>query len=160
MSTLSPIEESALSWQVHLRKRQPSRLPILLLGIGFGGLGTWGIFHQPLPTLAVIALLTGAVSEYLLPITYRLDDVGVIGRYGWNRFVLRWSEIKRVVPLRGGVLLTPLSVASRLDSFRGVYIRFALREEAGNRTEVMAWIESHLPELSQPESSEGVSQCP
>ncbi len=157
MSTLSPIEESALNWQVHLRKRQPSRLPILLLGIGFGGLCTWGIFHQPLPVLAAIALLTGAVSDYLLPIAYRFDETGAAVSYGLHRFALRWKEVKRVIPLRGGVLLTPLSVASRLDSFRGVHIRFALREEAGNRTEVMAWIESHLPELSPPESSEGVS---
>lgn len=156
MPSLPPTEETALAWQVHLRKRLPSRLPVLLCGIGFGALCTWGVFHQPLPVFAVVLLLLSAVSEYLLPISYRLDATGVAGSCGLNRFAIRWSEVRRVVPVKGGVLLTPLPVASRLDAFRGVLIRFALREEKGNRSEVMAWIESHSPASSR----EGVSECP
>ncbi len=159
MATISPTSETAstLTWQVHLRKRQPSHLPILGLGIAFGALCTWAIFRQPLPVLVVVVLLFGSVSEYLFPITYQLDATGVMGHYGGSRSALKWKEVRRVIPLRGGVLLSPLPVASRLDAFRGVHIRFAKRDEVGNRAEVMEWIERYLPENVANSTPEGTA---
>lgn len=148
----------ALEWRVHLLKRQPSRLPILLLALLFGVLCTSMIFRQPLPVVVVAVLLIGAVSEYLFPITYQMNEKGVSCRYGLHHFTILWSEIKRIEMHAKGVLLSPLPHASRRDNFRGIFVRFAKRDETGNRTEALTLLSHYLPNMSILESLPSAQQ--
>ncbi len=138
----------ALEWRIHLLKRQPTRLPILLLALLFGVLCTGMIFRQPLPVVVVLILLISAVAEYLFPITYQMNEKGVTYRYGLHHFTLLWSEVKRIEMHAKGVLLSPLPHASRRDNFRGIFVRFAKRDEVGNRTEALTLLSHYLPNLS------------
>jgi len=85
----------------------------------------------------VVILIT--VREWFLPTHYTMDDEGVTRRF---LFVTRrkpWDEIRRASPDRRGVLLSPFPFPSRLETFRGIYLRFS-----GNRDEVMAFAEKRV----------------
>lgn len=81
-------------------------------------------------------VLLGATLRYFVPTTYELDRRGVWRRGRSGRTLLRpWSEVRGVYRHPDGIFLTPFARPSRLDSFRGVYLRYA-----GNRAEVEAFV--------------------
>lgn len=146
----------ALTWQVHLLKRYPSRLPTLTLAILFGALCTAMIFHQLLPVLVVVLLLLSSVAEYLLPITFVIDESGVSSQCGWNRVQMSWSSIKRLQRRPKGILLSPLLAPSSLDKFRGLWLRFGRENEAGDSREVNEVLRHYLPNLYPLEGEETI----
>ena len=142
-----PAEESLLTWRVHLLRRRPERLPLVvviyLLAIG----SVWLIFGSPLPVFAALLLLTGAISEYLFPIEYRLTDSGISATGGTSKTAIRWQDVRRVVVRRSGVLLSSLPAPSRLDSFRGVFLRYAPPGEPGDKNSLTELLTQHLTEF-------------
>ena len=110
------------------------------------------IFQQPLPVIVVALLLIGAVSEYLFPITYQMNEKGISCRYGLHHLTMRWAEVKRIEMHTKGILLSPLAQPSRRDNFRGIFVRFAKRDETGNRTDALTLLSYYLPNVSIKES--------
>lgn len=82
---------------------------------------------------AVVVLVSAA--EMFLPIRYRLDGEEARSQIGLSVTAIRWENVKRLIQTDEGVRLSPLSQSSRLDAFRGVYLRFS-----GNEAEVLAKI--------------------
>ena len=148
-TTAAPLPAGALllTWRVHLLRRRPERLPLVvviyLLAIG----SVWLMFGSPLPVCAALLLLTGAISEYLFPIEYRLTEASVAAAGGTSKTALRWQDVRRVVFRRSGVLLTALPAPSRLDSFRGVFLRYAPHGEPGDKDSLAPILSQYLPDL-------------
>ena len=88
--------------------------------------------------LGVVVLLA-AVRQWFLPTRYRVDDQGAQMQLLFYRRRQDWSRIKRASANRRGVLLSPFPFPSRLEAFRGMYLRFS-----GNRDEVMRFIEARI----------------
>jgi hypothetical protein len=97
----------------------------LAILVGFIGISTFG--H---PIMGVIGFSVVMISsaEMFLPLKYRLDDTGARVRCGFSVTSVDWASVKRLVEAQGGVQLSPLPKASRLDAFRGVYLRYAGNE--------------------------------
>ncbi len=74
--------------------------------------------------LSVILLLAG-VHDFLLPTSYRLSEEGVSSRILWYRRHKPWSSCRSYWVDAHGVLLSPFPERSRLESHRGLYLRFA-----------------------------------
>ena len=74
--------------------------------------------------LSVILLLVG-VHDFLLPTTYQLSEEGVSSRILWYRQHKPWSSCRSYWVDAHGVLLSPFPERSRLESHRGLYLRFA-----------------------------------
>ncbi|MCE9559621.1 MAG: hypothetical protein K8R88_11790 [Armatimonadetes bacterium] len=85
--------------------------------------------------IAAIAFTFAIVSlhNFLLAIFAILVFIGSTSEL-WFAFI-EWANVKRVVPGKSDVLLSPFAKASRLDNFRGVRLQFA-----SNETEVLAKI--------------------
>jgi hypothetical protein len=103
-------------------------------GMAFGGVG-YG--------LLAAAMLTLALARYFFPTRFVLDEAGVSCRMLGSTGRLAWSQVRRVVVQRAGVFLSPLPRPSRLDSFRGVFLRFAgnageVTEFVGRKTNMVA----------------------
>ena len=139
--------QTVLEWRIHLLRREPDRLPTLLLALCLAVACVWLMFGHALPALAAALLLIGATSEYLLPVTYRITTEGVAAAAPTAHFALRWRETKRCLQMPNGVLLTPLAAPSRLDAFRGVLLRYAPDGEPGDRTSVRTALAHFVPEL-------------
>ena len=138
---------SGLVWRVHLLRRDPTRLPVLLLLLFIAAACVWLMFVSLLPVLAAVGLLLGAASEYLFPISYCLNGEGITANGPASRLVLRWKEARRCQEGRGTLLLTALPTPSRLDAFRGVLVRFAPDGEPGDRESVLAAVATYAPTL-------------
>lgn len=113
-----------LSWRVHRLRESPEKVP-LVAGAYAVALGAWWLaFPHPVTLLLPTVALTGALAEYLFPITYRLTEQGAFADCGLSRLALEWKEVRRATHGKDGVYLSPLSRPSRLDTFRGIRLRY------------------------------------
>ncbi len=107
-------------------------LPVAILAaacaasVAFSGLG-YG--------LIAAAVLTASLGRYLLPTSYELREDGAVVHFLGRGRRVPWGEVKRVEVGRDGVFLSPFPERSRLDSFRGTFLRFN-----GNRDEVLGFV--------------------
>ncbi len=88
--------------------------------------------------LAVGILLSG-VHDYWLPTRFRLSPAGAQIRHAFLLRQKSWAQFRAYYEDNNGVLLSPFARPSRLDTFRGMYIRFA-----GNRESVVAYVQRHV----------------
>lgn len=140
-------EAPVLSWRVHLVRQEPRRLPALLAVLFVGVVCIWTIFGRPLPAMAAALLIIGAIGDFLFPVSYRITTRGVYADAPTSRMSLRWKEVRRCLPDPRGIVVSPLAVASRLDAFRGVTLRFAPHGSPGDRDSVLAAIAACAPDL-------------
>jgi hypothetical protein len=140
-----------LLWTVHLARRRPERLPTLAMVVLLGACCAWLLFRHPLPALAAMTLLLGSAIEYLLPVTYRIDNAGISARSALSCLELKWSEARRCLAEPSGLLVSPLPTASRLDRFRGILLRYAPDGEPGDRRSALAAIAERAPGAFAPE---------
>ena len=116
--------DTAIEWQVHLARRQPGRAVLLLLGTLSCSLLCFSLFRNWLFALFTAGALLAATSEFLFPIRYRLTAEAAEMRnlHNWRR--ITWAEVRKAYLLDDGIKLSPLAVPNRLESFRGVMLRF------------------------------------
>ena len=145
-------ETPILEWQIHPLRREPQRLPVLLLIFMLGASCVWMIFKAMPPVFAALALMALSINEYLFPTRYRINETGATAEGGAGKLKILWKETRRIVPLQNGILLSPLSAPSRLDRFRGILLRCAPDGEPGNRAEILALAAKYIPK--NPETDE------
>jgi len=100
-----------------------------LVGIIWGGI--FGI-------LSIILLLL-SLSPYFTPTRYSLDDDGIVVKKAFYTIKKEWKDIRSYYIDKNGVLLSPFSRETRLENYRGLYLRFS-----GNKEEVMVFLEKKL----------------
>lgn len=138
-------ETDHLVWNIHLLRQQPQRLPVVLGASLFAASVAWMLFHNLFFSFAAVLMILSAAAEYLFPCQYRLTDHAARCRYGANRFEIEWKKVKRVLLYRDGVRLSPLPSPSRLDNFRGVFLRFAQEGQPGDRESVLQAVKTLRP---------------
>lgn len=133
-----------LEWQVHLAKRSPQKLAIVLFMLFFAPMLGLVLMRHWLFALLGFWMMFTATTEFLLPIRYRMDEGEIRQRALLTLKVMRWEQVKRAVWTKNGVLLSPLTRPSRLDAFRGIYLWFGIHEQ-----EIRNGIERWASHLSQ-----------
>lgn len=136
---------ASVGWRVHLARSEPMRASVVVAFAAVAGLMGMSLFHSPVYGVIGAAVVLFSCSEFLLPISYRLTDEKASSRYGLTVVEIRWSDVKRV--LRDGVTLrlSPLSRASRLDSFRGVVLRPGPDDSHCSQERLMSIIRERAP---------------
>jgi hypothetical protein len=74
--------------------------------------------------LLAAAMLFILMGPYFLPTSYEVSQRGVEKRFPLFNRSRTWDIYKRYMPMKDGVFLGTFPVPSRLDSFRGDFIRF------------------------------------
>ncbi len=131
-------KENALEWASQ-PARESTRKTLLLIGfllfvwiyVYFWAGGFW--------TLLAVVLLGGSVLPYFALTKYKLDPEGVTVFKTFYKVQKRWSQFRSYYPDKSGVLLSPFSQPSRLENFRGLYLRFS-----GNRDEVLDYVSQKI----------------
>ena len=100
----------------------------VLTGLAFGGVG-YGVIAA--------VLVGGSLGRYFLPTYFALDEDGVTIRMLGRSRTIPWTDVKRISVRSCGMFLSPFPAPSRLDSFRGAFLRFR-----GNADEVTRFVES------------------
>jgi hypothetical protein len=127
---------------VHPARDQPLRLALaltLIAAVVASLAAAWG--GALFAALGAFVLLA-AIAPFLFPTRYRLSEEGVEAEFLGQKRARPWREIRRVVPDRNGVLLSPFARPSLLDGPRGLYLRVGAR--APEREAVLAYVRAHV----------------
>ena len=131
-----------LDWTAHPLREEPAWKSAALgaLIVGFSALAAASLGGAVYGLISLVAL-AGATLRYLLPTRYLLDDQEA----SWRQLTWRrrsWSTFRRVDRHADGIFLSPFRRPSRLDSFRGVFLRFGPGVDAD---EVVALARDRVP---------------
>jgi hypothetical protein len=156
----APEEEVVLAWRVHLARRRPLHALIVVVVIlaVMGWAGVVFSFDKDgklrpsiMPALVFGLILAGALSELLFPISYRLTGKGAYRRNFLSATQIEWRSVRKCYLAADGVKLSPLPRPTRLEAFRGVFLRFG----DDNREEIIARVTQLRDAARKPESAAG-----
>lgn len=129
-------DDVILTWTVHLAREHPVKLiyslgAIILASIaGYYTLSTAG-------AVATALVMFVSVADFVLPVRYTITIDGAKCNMFLKSAEIRWQDIKRCYIDDTGIKLSPLGRRSRLEAFRGVYLRFK-----GNKEQVLETVQS------------------
>ncbi len=147
-------EPCAVEWTVHLARRDPRKTAAALLTAAAGAVVAGLGFRSLAAGILTVVLLLGSLSDYLLPVRYRLGPEGIEARGLLFRRKMQWSQVRRILRDPAGVKLSPLPRHSRREAYRGIYLWYE-----GNEPEVTAII-AHYREAAQACGDDGDTRQP
>lgn len=86
-----------------------------------------------------VAFLFGSLSSFFLPTTYIIKENCVIIKSPFRKQSKEWSLFKRCYPDKNGVFLSPFYHQTRLENFRGLYVRLG-----DNRDDILNFIKQKI----------------
>jgi hypothetical protein len=89
--------------------------------------------------LIALLLLGGSVAPYFAITRYTMTDEEIVIQHLFFTARKSWSAFRSYYVDRRGVLLSPFSRPSRLENYRGLYLRFG-----PNRDEVLQFVRRRL----------------
>jgi hypothetical protein len=131
--------ETVLKWSTHpvRKKAWISILVVLFLFV------IWALVYLATLNLFFVAfsvvVLLGSLSSFFLPTYYELDNEKVKIRFFFTLKEKKWGMFRSCYVDKNGVLLSPFEKPSRLENFRGIYIRFNQ-----NKDEVVDFVKSKI----------------
>lgn len=129
-----------LSWRSLPARRSWARtasvIVVLIALFGFISWYTASLFMG----LVLTVVVTLSLGSYFSPTWYTLSDEGIAVRTLVTKMQRPWSVYRSHWPDKNGVLLSPFPHPSRLENFRGVFIRFE-----DNRDAVLEFVRRFVP---------------
>ncbi len=124
-----------IKWTVHPIKRNWKVSAGVVLFLMALCAAIYFSFNSAALSLLSVVILVSSLTSFFLPTTYILRDDCITVKSRFRTFSRQWDSFKSYYPDKNGILLSPFSSPSRLENFRGVYIRFS-----HNRSEVVDFI--------------------
>ncbi len=89
----------------------------------------WMIAQSVLLTGLGVLILFGSLAPFYMPTHYSFFDDGFAAKTTAQTIAKQWSQYRSYYPDKNGVLLSPFTQPSRLENFRGYYIKFSANKE-------------------------------
>jgi len=104
------------------------------------------------PWFAVLGfiILYASLSPFYFPTRYRLTDEEISIKTTFQTQHKKWLQYRSCYPDKNGILLSPFMRPTRLENFRGLYIRFW-----NNRDEVTAFVKDRLEKTKKDDAGGG-----
>ncbi len=118
------LEKEPLKWKTHPMKDSWKATAGAISAIVLAAMSVFLISGNLVFSAISLLILVFSLSPFFFPTEYQLgpDSISVKGPF--SRKLRSWSYFRRYYPDRKGVFLSPFSRPSRLESFRGIYVRF------------------------------------
>ncbi|MDE0313739.1 MAG: hypothetical protein OXM61_02460 [Candidatus Poribacteria bacterium] len=113
-----------ISWRVHPLVENWKRSVLLMLFLSFILLFIYFGFQSIVVLLLSAILLVGPLYKYFLPFHYCCEIENLIVTTCCYKLERPWSMFRSYYVDKNGVLLSPFAKPTRLENFRGVYVRF------------------------------------
>lgn len=133
-------DQATLRWTIHLARQRPRKLIGTVACLLLACAAAYSVIG-PLGSVAVAAMMAGALAEFWFPVTYEITSEGATCRMLHKSAQIKWIAVRRCYLDSGGVKLSPLNSGSKLEAFRGVYLRFN-----GNDEQVIEAVKARRPE--------------
>lgn len=122
-------DDIILTWKVHLLRDNPRRLllviPVFILSIMI----CYAMFHSIFYMIVVSALFLIALGDFLFPVRYEITNQAAASFALFSRSRIEWTSVKKYYIDDSGIKLSPFENRSRLEAYRGVYLRFGSRKD-------------------------------
>jgi len=132
-------DEVVIRWATHPVKRNTKISILVILFL----LVVWFLVYlttfSPLLTILSVVIMLGSLSPFFLPTYYELDDEKIKVKFFFNTKEKEWNMFRSFYVDKNGVLLSPFERPSRLENFRGLYVRFNQ-----NENEVVDFVKSKI----------------
>ena len=136
---------ASLSWRAWPLVEYPARSALAAATVAAAAAAIYFLWDSTLFAALGAVVLLLSLHGHFLPRHYRLDDDGTFVSVIGIKKSRPWDYFHSYYADRLGVMLSTFSYPSRLDSFRGVNLRFA----AGNRDAVVAFVATKLPQAEK-----------
>lgn len=127
------------TWRVHPLRDNWTRSILLLLFLLLLFSGIYWLFQSVFVALLSAIFVNGSLYRYFVPFRYELYEHELVVSAPFYRLTKPWSDFRSFYVDNNGVLLSPFAKPSRLENFRGVYVRFG-----ANRSEVLDFIKNKI----------------
>lgn len=142
-SSVSADIDEAFRWNVRLSDKDPSkRWGVFVTAVIAFGLGCL-LFKNVIFGVVGFAIILGTTAEYWFGTSYRLDAKSASARVFLSVTSLDWTDVKRAITSDQGIKLSPLESAGRMDTFRGVFLRYG-NERDRVIDEVRRWLPTNV----------------
>jgi hypothetical protein len=132
-TTTPPVTESLLlSWSTHPAKSRPLVTALVIAFLVVLAVLVYLLTYSAVFTVIAALVLYGSLTQYFTNTTYEFTDTKVRVKYVVNKIEKDWAQYRSYYVDKNGVLLSPFPSPSRLENFRGLFIRFA-----GNKDQVL-----------------------
>ena len=131
--------ELSLQWSSHPLKKN---LWVSILVVFFLFAIWFAVYlttRNPFLVALSVLIMLGSLSSFFLATWYELDDDKVKIRYLLSMRERKWGMFRSYYVDKNGVLLSPFERPSRLENFRGLYIRFD-----HNKDQVLDFVKSKI----------------
>ena len=131
--------QSALEWSTHPVKRNilVSILVVMFLFV------IWFVVYLTTSSLFLtglsVVIMLGSLSSFFLPTHYELDQEKIKVKFFLTTREREWGAFRSFYVDKNGILLSPFAKPSRLENFRGIYIRFNQ-----NKDQVVDFVKSKI----------------
>lgn len=125
-------DEVLLSWVSHPARHRPVVTALLAIFLTILVALVYELTASVVFSTVAALVLWGSLSQFFLPTRFELTDKGVRIKYTISSVRKEWKLFRTYYVDKNGVLLSPFVRPSRLENFRGIYVRFA-----GNKDEVV-----------------------
>ena len=134
-----PISDDGIlqySWTVHPLRDNWKRTTLLLIFLVLFFSAVYLSFQSITVTILSAVCLVCSLYRYFVPARYEFYNDRLVVVSFSRRSMKLWSDFRSFYADRNGVLLSPFARPSRLENFRGVYVRFG----RGKRDEILDFI--------------------
>jgi hypothetical protein len=132
----------SLQWISHPARERPLATAFVSIFILIIFYFVYDLTSEPLMVVMAAAIFLIALTTFFFPTRYSADEKKVTIKYLFTFKERNLSAFRAVFPGRRGVLLSPFLGPTRLENFRGFYLRYGKdnKEEVdGVLTELIEW---------------------
>ncbi len=133
----------SLSWVCHPAKIKKKAAVLTILSVIVILVIVYLATGSPFMVFLAVLLFTGSLSTFFFPTHYEIDKNEIRVKYLFTKVKKDMSAFRSYYPDKNGVLLSPFPKPSRLENFRGLYVRYHQ-----NKPEVDAFIAGLFRERS------------
>lgn len=121
----------SLSWNSHPARERPLAAVLVVIFIFLLTAVIYKIMDNSIFMASMgCAILFVSLSSFFLPTTFTVDEKMVRIKYTFSSKERNFSAFRRQYPGARGVLLSPFLSPSRLENFRGFYLRYGKNNKA------------------------------
>ncbi|OQX92488.1 MAG: hypothetical protein B6D58_02710 [candidate division Zixibacteria bacterium 4484_95] len=113
-----------LTWVSHPAKIRKTATIIVLLFIVAIFIVVYSVTYSILMVMLAGFIFLGTLSTFFFPTKYELTKDKIKIKYLVNRVEKEMKVFRSYYPDKNGVLLSPFTRPSRLENFRGLYVRY------------------------------------
>lgn len=131
--------DPALVWVSHPARKSTGRLVLAISVILIGAIISGWLMDAPGFGIVVALVMFFSLSKFFFPTRYSFNETGITVKTTTQTFTREWKLFRSYYIDPNGILLSPFSVPSRLENFRGLYLTFS-----GNRDQVVEFVKAHV----------------